>query len=383
MSLSASGSAMRLALVHDWLNQAGGAEVVLEALHGMFPEAPVYTAIADPTRVPAIAGWDLRASWMDRLPGIHAHHQPYLPLYPAAWRTTRLRGYDLVLSNKSGFCHGVDAGSAVHVCYCLTPTRYVWEPDEYLAHEDAPPGTRAALGTLLPTLRQWEIAAAARVDHFVAISSVVRDRIAACYGRDAVVIYPPVELDPLKLSDEVGDFYLILARLVPYKRIDLAVEAFNRLGRPLVVVGEGRDRARLESLAGPTIDFRGRLPQAEVAELLARCRALIWPGVEDFGLAPVEAMASGRPVIARRAGGVLDTVVEGRTGLFFDTPDPDALAAAVLRADEIYWDPLAIQAQARRFGRPVFEALLRDFLADAVQAGKRSWHRNGTRGKRS
>lgn len=369
----------RLALVHDWLNQIGGAEGVLEVLHAMFPDAPVYTAIADPARVPAVAGWDLRSSWMDRLPGIHAHHQPYLPLYPAAWRTTRLRGYDLVLSNKSGFCHGVDAGSAVHVCYCLTPTRYVWEPEDYLAHEDAPPGTRALLELLLPTLRRWEIAAAARVDRFVAISNTVRDRVAECYGRDAAVIYPPVDLDAFRLSNRVGDFYLVLARLIPYKRIDLAVEAFNQLGLRLVVVGDGRDRSRLEALAGPTIEFRGRLPQAEVAELLATCRALIWPGVEDFGLAPVEAMASGRPVIARRAGGVLDTVAEGRSGLFFDAPEADALAAAVLQAEEMFWDPLAIQAQARQFGRPVFEAQLRELLADAWHAGKQPLRRPGGR----
>jgi len=384
---------MKLALAHDWLNQAGGAEVVLDVLHAIYPDAPVYTTIVDRSRVPAASGWDVRPSWMDRLPRIHASHQPYLPLYPLAWETTRLAGFDVVLSNKSGFCHGVHAGGAVHVCYCLTPTRFVWQVDDYLAFEGTPRGTRLALRLLLPWLRRWDRAAAARVDHFVAISSTVRDRIRAFYGRDSAVIYPPVDLDRYALPADVArrrpgaepiaprgdgplerpggdDFHLVLARLVPYKRIDLAVAAFNRLGRRLVVVGDGRDRSRLEAMAGPTIEFRGRLPEAEVVDLLARCRALVWPGVEDFGLVPVEAMASGRPVVARRAGGVLDTVAEGRTGVFFDAPDPDALAEAVRRADAIAWFPDDIRAHAGRFGRPVFEARLRDFVADAWRAGR-------------
>lgn len=361
----------RIALVHDWLNQAGGAEVVLGVLHEMFPAAPIYTSIADPQRLPFIAGWDLRPSWMDRLPGIHARHQPYLPLYPLDWASRRIVGQDLILSNKSGFCHAVRAPGALHVCYCLTPTRYVWTPDDYLAHEDLPPGARLALHAILPLLRRIDRAAAQRVDHFVAISSVVRDRIRRYYGRESEIIFPPTDLDGFQLATEgeLGDYHLILARLVPYKRIDLAIEAFNQLGRRLVIVGEGRDRARLEALAGPTIVFRGRLPQAEVGQLLARARGLIWPGVEDYGLAPVEAMASGRPVIALRAGGVLDTVVESHSGLFFDRPEPEALAAAVRAADAIDWRPAAIRAHAEAFGRPAFEARLRACL-DRALAGR-------------
>lgn len=355
----------RLALVHDWLNQAGGAEVVLAVLHQMFPAAPIYTTVYDPRRV-AGDGWAVRASWMDRLPGIHGHHQPYLPLYPLAWESTRLKGYALVVSNKSGFCHGVRAGSATHVCYCLTPTRYVWEPEDYLRHEVLPPGGRLALAASLPVLRRWDRAAARRVHHFVAISTVVRDRIRQFYDRDSTVIFPPAEVGPFVAAPPPEDYYLILARLVPYKRIDLAVEAFSRLGRRLLVVGAGRDRERLEALAGPTVSFLGRQPRGEVQSLLARCRALVWPGVEDFGLAPVEAMAAGRPVIARRAGGVLDTVVEGVTGVFFDEEDPAALAAAVIRADAIAWQPGAIHRHAAGYGRAVFEARFGAFLAAAL-----------------
>lgn len=355
---------LRTALVHDWLNQAGGAEVVLEVLHDLFPAAPIFTTLFDPARVPAARAWDVRASWMDRLPGIHAHHQPYLPLYPLAWETTRLAGFDLILSNKSGFCHGVRHRGGVHVCYCLTPTRFVWDVDDYLALEAVPAALRLALRTLLPIFRRWDRAAADRVDHFVAISTTVQARIRRHYGRDSVVIFPPAELAPFAATPLVpaGDYHLVLARLVPYKRIDLAVEAFNRLARPLVVVGEGRDRARLEALAGPTIRFTGRLPHADVLRLLAGSRGLVWPGVEDYGLAPVEAMAAGKPVIARRAGGVLDTVVEGRTGVYFDAPDPESLAAAVRQAEAIAWEPSAIRAHALRFGRSGFETQLAEFL---------------------
>jgi glycosyltransferase involved in cell wall biosynthesis len=361
---------VKVALVHDWLNQAGGAEVVLTVLHEMFPSAPIITTIHDPARVPT-AGWDIRTSWMDRLPAVHRRHQPYLPLYPFAWETTRLHGYDLVLSNKSGFCHGVHTGGAVHVCYCLTPTRYVWELDSYLDGEDLSAGARLALKALLPLFKHWDRAAADRVDHFIAISSTVRDRIAAFYQRTSTVIYPPAELGDYRPAETTGDDYLVLARLVPYKRIDVAIEAFNRLGRPLVIIGDGRDRARLEALAGPTVSFRGRLGQAEVASLLARCRGLVWPGVEDYGLVPVEAMAAGRPVIARRAGGVLDTVVDGVTGVFFDGAEPDALAAAVCRADTIAWDRAAIHAHAAQFGRATFETRLRSFLAETLAQAPR------------
>jgi len=381
----ALGSA-RVALAHDWLNQAGGAESVLATLQAWFPSAPIYTTIHAPDAVPESRAWDVRASWMDRLPGIHANHQPYLPIYPLAWSTTRARAADggdadLVLSNKSAFCHGLRTGSAVHVCYCLTPTRFVWEPDAYLAHEQVPGWSRPILRALIPWLRRWDHAAAQRVDHLVAISSVVRDRIARYYGRDSVVIHPPADVAAFTgqrgAAPEAGagaePYHVVLARLVPYKRIDVAITAFNHLGRRLVVIGDGRDRARLEALAGPTITFRGRLPQGAVRHLVARSEGLIWPGVEDYGLVPVEAMAAGRPVIAQRAGGVLDTVVEGQTGMFFDGDDPVALAAAVRAADAIDWNAGAISAHAERFGRAPFDRrlaeLLERALADRAEAG--------------
>jgi glycosyltransferase involved in cell wall biosynthesis len=359
-------SVLRTALVHDWLNQDGGAEAVLQVLHDLFPQAPVYTTISDPVRVPAVAGWDVRLSWMDRLPMVHRAHQTYLPLYPIAWDGTMLQGYDLVVSNKSGFCHGVRTDGARHVCYCLTPTRYVWDAAAYLEHEAVPVGGRLALGVMLPWLRRWDRRAAQRVDRFVAISRTVRDRIARVYQRDSEVIFPPVAIPAAPATSPPGDFHVVLARLVPYKRIDLAVEAFNQLQRRLVVIGDGRDRTRLERLAGPTVEFAGRLPRTQVQELLARSRGLVWPGVEDFGLAPVEAMALGRPVIARRAGGVLDTVVDGATGVFFDRPTPQSLAQAVKQAESRTWDAARIRAQAECFSRARFEEAFLRFLGSAV-----------------
>lgn len=362
-----AGQGVRAALVHDWLNQDGGAEAVLEVLHGLLPAAPVYTTIADSARVPAIARWDVRVSWMDRLPGIHGRHQPYLALYPLAWQSTRVAGCDLVVSNKSGFCHGVRVGKACHVCYCLTPTRFVWDAQAYLRHEIVPPGGRLALCALLPWLRRWDRRAAERVDSFVSISGAVRERVLRVYGRESTVIHPPVDMPPAPAPAPAGDYHVVLARLVPYKQIDLAVEAFGALRRRLVVIGDGRDRERLERAAGPNVTFVGRVERPEVLRLLAGCRALVWPGIEDFGLAPVEAMAAGRPVIARRAGGVLDTVVEGRTGVFFSEPTPESLADAVRRADAVAWEPRLIRSHAERFSRARFEAAFDAFLQSALR----------------
>lgn len=370
-------------MAHDWLNQAGGAEVVLGVLHVMMPTAPIYTTLVDPVAVPAAAAWDVRPSWLDRWPLLRRRPQALLPIYPIVWSRTRVPADTaLVVSNKSAFCHGIDAGRAVHVCYCLTPTRFVWQLDEYLRHERIPPGGRLAVRALLPLLRRWDFAAAQRVDDFVAISSTVAERIERFYHRESTIIFPPVDVDAYAAHGAdptrpdggrpAEPYDLVVARLVPYKRIDLAVEAFNRLGRRLVVVGNGRDRRRLEAMAGPTITFTGRLPDDDVRRLLAGCRALIWPGIEDYGLVPVEAMASGRPVIARRAGGVLDTIVEGTTGLFFDRPSVDDLADAIVAADRIEWQSAAIRAHARRFDRATFEARLSARLDLALSRGKRT-----------
>ena len=359
---------MRVALVHDWLNQKGGAENVLEMLGGLFPEAPIYTSMYGPDRMPpAYRSWDIRTSFMQRLPGVVSHHQAYMPLYPWAFRSFDLSGFDLVLSNKSGFCHGVRTEPpAVHICYCLTPTRFLWMYDSYRQREDLRPLVDAVVRRLLGALQRWDYAAAQRVDHFIAISTAVRERIRRFYHRDSVVIYPPVDTGSYTPSGEPpDDFFLVVGRLIPYKRVDLAVQAFGELGLPLLVVGDGRDRAKLEAMAGPSITFLGHVPYGkELLSLYRRCQGFVFPGLEDFGIAPVEAQAAGRPVIAYAGGGALDTVQEGVTGSFFREQSAEALVAAVRDFDAADYDPEACRANAERFGEETFRSELMAFVEE-------------------
>jgi glycosyltransferase involved in cell wall biosynthesis len=358
---------MTLTLVHDWLNQLGGAEDVLEALVGMYPQAPLYTSMYWRDGMPsAYREWDIRTTWMDRLPGIYQHHQPYLPLYPLAFGRLDLSQYEVVLSNKSGFCHGVHTGPrTTHICYCLAPTRYVWGYEEYAAREALPSPVRAALKPLIRRLRRWDYQAAQRVDHFIAISTEIQGRIRQFYDREATVIYPPVDIERFAPSSRPEDYFLIVSRLIPYKRIDLAVQAFNQLGLPLVIAGAGRDREALEAEANSNITFLGYVPDADLPNLLARCRGYILPGVEDFCIAPVQAMAAGRPVIAYASGGALDTVIPHETGLHFQDPTPESLVKVVGQFDPGDFDPGTIRRHAKRFDKSVFEGKLRGYVESA------------------
>ncbi len=364
---------MRVALVHDWLNQMGGAEAVLEALVEAFPDAPIYTSIYARDRMPVhYRGWEIHTTWLDAMPLIHRHHQLYLPLYPLAFDGLNLSGYDVVISNKSGFCHGVITGpSAVHLCYCLTPTRYVWAYEEYIAREGLPGPLRRLLRPLIALLRLWDRIAADRVDAFIAISREVARRIRKFYRRPSILLHPPVDVQRFQPAARPEDYFLIVSRLIPYKRIDLAIEAFNRLGLPLVIVGDGRDRRRLQRMAGPTITFLGRVSTEELAELYARCRAFVFPGAEDFGIAPVEAMAAGRPVIAFAAGGALDTVVEGVTGVFFHAPAPESLVEAVRRFEDLRFDPGVIRRHAEQFDKHVFQEKIKKIAELAWESARR------------
>jgi glycosyltransferase involved in cell wall biosynthesis len=315
--------------------------------------------------------WDIRTTWMDWLPGIHRHHQPYLLLYPLAFGGLALGDYDLVLSNKSGFCMGVRTSPATrHICYCLTPTRFVWDFDGYVQREQVGGAARQLIRPFLGWLRQWETEAAARVQSFVAISQEVRSRIRRFYERDSTIIYPPVDTKRFVPSRDACDdgYYLIVSRLVPYKRIDLAVKAFTELGLPLWIGGSGRDQASLEGLAGPNVRFLGRVPDRELGGLMAGCRAFVFPGLEDFGITPVQAMAAGRPVIAYAGGGALDTVIEGVTGTFFQEQTPESLIEAVLRIDGAEFDPETIRAHAGRFDVEVFRTRVRAYMREQMGA---------------
>lgn len=366
---------MKLALVHDWLNQVGGAEDVLADLVMLYPESPIYTSIYAPDIMPPVyRNWDIRTLWLDRMPGIHRHHQPYLPLYPVAWGGLDLSDYDVILSNKSGFCHGVQhAAKTLHVCYCLAPTRYVWQLDAYMARENLGNVARAALRPLVDVMKRWDYAAAQRVNHFIAISTEIQERIQTYYNRDSIVIYPPVETGRFTPApaNEVGDYYLIVSRLIPYKRIDLAVQAATRLNLPLKIGGKGRDLERLKEMAGPTVEFLGFVPDDQLPGLMARCKAFLFPGLEDFGITPVQAQAAGRPVIAYRGGGALDTVIPGKTGEFFDELTVDSLARALQTFEAGRYDAAAIRAHALRFDRDVFARELTDFVSTQWDAHQR------------
>jgi glycosyltransferase involved in cell wall biosynthesis len=355
---------MSIAILHDWLNQLGGAEDVLVTLHDFLPTAPIYTSIYDRRRMPASwRTWDIHGSWMDHLPGVYRHHQPYMPFFALTWAATRVPAeYDLVLSNKSAFCIGART-SGRHVCYCLTPTRFIFDFPAYAAREAIPSSTRAILQALNVFLRRWEINASRGVSKFIAISKAVQERIRTCYGRESQIIYPPVRVEDFQVSRQSDDYYLIVSRLLPYKRIDLAIDAFNRLGLKLVIAGDGRDRARLERMAGSNVKLMGRVDDATLHDLLGRCRAFIFPGLEDFGIAPINAMACGKPVIAYAGGGALDTVTDGITGVLFDRQSASSLMSAVKRFMGITFYPDPIRAKAELFGVARFEKEILDAIA--------------------
>ena len=358
----------RVALVHDYLNQMGGAERVLLALHDLFPDAPIFTTIADPARlVPRLRSLDIRVSFMQRLPGVLDHHQSYLPLYPIAVERMDLREYDLVLSDSSAFAKAaIKRADALHLCYCHTPMRWAWNYESYVAREGLHPMARAVLPPFIARLRRWDVATASRVDRFIANSDVVAERICHSYQRDALVIPPPVDIAPWTVPTGQGEYFLVLSRLIPYKRIDLAVQACTRLGLPLRVLGTGRDLARLQAMAGPTVQFLGTVSDAAAREQLAQCRALIFPGEEDFGLVPVEAQACGKPVIAYGAGGALTTVIPGRTGLLFHAQTVEALADTLATFHAGDFDPQRIRQHAELFATPRFHQRMAHVITEAL-----------------
>ena len=357
---------MRVALVHYWLVGMRGGEKVLEALCELFPEADIFTLVADRSALSAtIARHRIETSFLQRLGG-RRHYKLLLPLMPLALESFDLSAYDLVVSSEAGPAKGIiPRPDALHVCYCHSPMRYIWDQaPEYQRDSGWLAGT--ALRLAAPRLRQWDVTTAARVDHFIANSAFVAQRIEKYYRRPATVIHPPVDLARFAIGAP-EDAYLCAGQITPGKRIELAVEAFTRMRRPLVVIGDGATD-RLRARAGPTVRFLGPVDDAAMAAWLARCRALVFPGVEDFGIVPLEAMASGRPVIACGRGGALETVVPGQTGVLFVEQTVEALVHAVTRFEliEPRLDPQAIRAHAARFARPRFLAELRGFFAEKL-----------------
>jgi glycosyltransferase involved in cell wall biosynthesis len=358
----------RAAVVHEWLTVPGGSEKVVLELLRMLPRAEVFTAVCDRERWrEPLAGRTVHTSFLDRLPGARTHYPKLLPLMNAAFEGFDLGAFDLVVSSSHSCAKNVlTPPGTLHVCYCHTPMRHAWQPG-FLREEPLSPPARAAARALLGRLRRDDLAGASRPDVMVANSTYVAARIAKYYRRDARVVHPPVEIEPhLARPRRPQDYYLVLGRVVPYKRVDLAVAACAMLGRPVKVAGAGRGLAAARAHAGSGAEFLGHVPDEELGPLLSGARALLFPGEEDFGIVPVEAQAAGVPVVAFRSGGARDTVIEGRTGVFHDEQTAASLASAMLSLDELSLDEAAIRDNARRFGPERFRSQMSEVLREHV-----------------
>jgi glycosyltransferase involved in cell wall biosynthesis len=362
----------RVALVHDWLTGMRGGERCLEVLCELFPDAPLFTLLHVPGSVtPQIEGRRIVTSLVQRLPQARRRYRSYLPVFPLAIRRFDLARYDLVVSMSHCVAKSVRVPpGALHLCYCFSPMRYLWDlSSDYFGPSRGPAAARLFGPAIATALRRWDRNTSG-VHRFIAISHHIADRIRRAYDRPADVIYPPVDVQRFEIAEAGEDYYLVVGALVPYKRIDLAVGAANRLGRRLVVVGTGPEEARLRAVAGPTVSFLGWRPDAEIARLYARCRALIFPAVEDFGITPLEAAAAGRPTIALARGGALetmvglDTVEAPPTAVFFEEQSVDALVEAIARFERAAdrFDGKALRARAEAFDRPVFKQKLADYI---------------------
>ena len=366
---------MRLALAHEYFAVHGGAEAVVEVLHGMWPAAPVHALFHDREGYGELRGWDLRLSPLQRLPHSRGLHRLLLPLLP--WAASRLvigENVDVALSSTSAFVKGLTlAERTVHVAYCHAPTRYLWDArDAYLAGE-VPAPLRSLLGALLDTLRAADLRAAARVDRWIANSHAVAGRIERYYGRTSEVVHPPIDVSSFEpVVGERGDFWLFVGRLSAYKRADLAVSAFGRLGMRLIVVGEGRERGRLEALARDNVEFTGRVDEETKRRLLGSARGLIFPAEDDFGIVCAEALASGAPVVALAAGGAPEIIRDEIEGALVAAPEPDAFADAVLRVERQEHDPVALRASAGRFDVGRFRERVAAIVLDASEKGRAS-----------
>lgn len=362
---------MKLALVHDFLAHEGGAERVLKAMQEVWPNAPTFVLFHDRERAdPDFLKHDIRPSFLQRAPGIRSKYNWYLPLMPSAIESHDLAGYDVVLSSASAFAKGVlTPPGAIHISYCHTPTRYLWtDTHRYINDLKAPGLVKKVLPPILSWLRNWDRLAADRVDAFIANSSTVRDRIKKYYHRDSDVIYPPVDVANCKwqiANGKLGNYYLVGGRLVAYKRFDLVVTAFNKLGILLKVFGEGPEEEKLRAMAKPHIEFLGKVSEAAKTELYQNCIAFIHPHIEDFGITAIEAMANGRPVIALAEGGAKETVIPGVTGEFLDEQSWENLAHRIIRFKPESYDPAAIRRHAETFDTTVFKEKIKSYVESA------------------
>lgn len=363
-----SSSEIKVIVFHDNFAQMGGAERVAEEIHRTFPGADLASTLSVPERLSEYLKYTkMKNTWMQCLPAKARLFRWYFLLYPFAVEGVNLNKYDLVVTSCFGYAKGIKRGrNALHVCYCHTPMRWIWRTSDYLSRENLGGWKRILLEMALKPLRAWEIRAAKRPDFYIANSREVARRLRDAFGIDSVVIPPPIETGRFTVSAEPEDYYLILSRLVPYKRIDLAVEACTITNRRLKVVGAGPDVERLRALAGPTVEFLGRQPDVAAAQLVNRCRALIFPGEEDFGMAPLEVNSAGRPVVAFKGGGASETIIPGLNGIFFQDPTVESLVASLEIFETMQWNPARIRAHAEGFDTAVFRQRVREFIESVV-----------------
>lgn len=358
---------MKVALIHDHLAQDGGAEKVLKVFTDMFPDAPIYTLLYEKKNADKyFKDKKINTSVIQRLPGGVKHYQWYMPFMPMAVEFFNLSGYDLVISDASAFAKGViTSPETLHICYCHTPTRYLWsDTHQYIEELKHNKYFKKIISLVLNYIRIWDRQAADRVDIYIANSKTVKRRIKKYYKTDSAVIYPPVDTEKLKISEQIEDYFLIGGRLAPYKRVDIVIEAFKKMNKKLKIFGDGVDMERLKKIAGEdnNIEFLGRVDDSVRADLYSKCQAFINPQEEDFGITVVEAMASGRPVIAFRKGGATETVIEGKTGLFFNKQTPESLVEAVDKFKSIDFNPDAIRSHAEQFSVDRFKKEINNFI---------------------
>lgn len=360
---------MKIALVHDYLSQDGGAEKVLHAFHEIWPDAPIFVLFYDAKKISGFENADIRESFLAKLPLGKKKYQWYISLMPLATEKHNLHEFDVVLSSTSAFAKGVlTRPDTLHISYCHTPTRYLWtDTHEYIAELKYNKLVKAILPKLIHKLRMWDKMSVDRVDHFIANSNTVRQRIQKYYRRESDIVYPPADVHAFSVAEHPQDYFISGGRLVPYKRFDILVQAFNRLRLPLVIFGSGPELARLKKMAKPNIRFVGRVSDSEKATLLQHARAFLHPQVEDLGITPIESMASGTPVIAYGVGGATETVIPGKTGVFFYEQTWESVVDAVLNFEDDAWDRDDIARHAQSYGLVGFKHKIKTYVDERYE----------------
>lgn len=365
---------LKVAIVADWLTNIGGAEKVIYELHKLFPTAPIFTSVFNKEKAGLFSGLDIRTSFIQKLPGAKNHHQWYLPLMPYAFEQMDLNDYDIVISSSHSCAKGViTKPNTLHITYCHSPMRYAWDNfHTYIKEYTGNKFTAKLASTLMHRIRIWDRISADRADAYIANSKHIQKRIKKYYGKTSKVIYPMLDTESFKATSKKKNYYIAVGRLIPYKKFDLIVDAFNELNLPLIIVGTGVAEKELKKKAGANITFTGHIVDFELKKLLREAKGLVFPQIEDFGIVPLEAMASGTPVIAFNAGGAQETIINKETGLLFDEQNIYSLKAAINQFEKIKWDTKKIVAQAKKFDTEVFKQSFTKFVEQTWE----QWQKN-------